>query len=504
MSFTPLQLSPITSSYVPVFASPHLNVPDVDYWRELMLAMTTTDEEGRQFAARCAIESIQNQLLGKLPASLSAAGLGTRTLKAGGLVSVATLTPPSTPEEMMEMDIEEEKMAATTLFDLLSNDIVLYTIAPLMTVSSLQRLSAVNKAFRTLVLNTPGIYRHLNLSTCAGADSKALTPIDVGGVVWRHERMDEAVTEEDFWAGPLRGIFGSLENKLVLQDVHTLVLDGSSVPPDLVAEILSSPRFNVRILSIRDCVNMNERRLMQVIQYATRPSRPEGSPKIKGIYLFGSSEKAQEQAKVTAKPATEDTHCCSNSSCTKQTPLVTKPKEPLTNTHLWYNQSDRLYRRDPSEGWSTILSSSESILSFDAILCRSPRHDSSKQTTETGFLPPAIATRSLGNTKCASCNTTAGAGAVWGSSPSHHFPLLAPPPTHSSRLVDAQKPDSELGKAPEMTAMCDSCVVDRQCRRCRRWWCHDCFPLQWVPGLRTTVNPELKRSCFECGFAVSL
>lgn len=116
-----------------------------------------------------------------------------------------------------------------TLLDLLSNSLVLRQTAPYIPVKELRRLTKVCRSLRELIYTQSDIWRYMNLTTVKRAIIDS-SPIDVGGVSWRAERMDESLTEDDFYSGPLRGIFGNLHSKHVLKFVQTLVLDGLSVP----------------------------------------------------------------------------------------------------------------------------------------------------------------------------------------------------------------------------------------------------------------------------------
>ncbi|THX44903.1 hypothetical protein D6D11_07807 [Aureobasidium pullulans] len=62
-----------------------------------------------------------------------------------------------------------------------------------------------------------------------------------------------------------------------------MILDGLSVPAELVRDIIVDDRFNVKILSIRKVTNMNQRGLQ-----------------LKGLYLFGHKDAA-------ATPSSRDT-----------------------------------------------------------------------------------------------------------------------------------------------------------------------------------------------------
>lgn len=180
----------------------------------------------------------------------------------------------------------------TSLLDLLSIDLILRQTTPYLPISALLTLAATNKSLRNLIYTNSEAWRYLDLSKAKSAIIDT-SPIDAGGISWRAERMDEALTEDDFYSGPLRGIFSKLHTKGVLGYVQTLLLDGLSVPADLVREIIAEERFNVRILSLRECKHLNQTKLQQVLRYTVRPGRPEGAPKLRGLYVFGRRDLPQ-------------------------------------------------------------------------------------------------------------------------------------------------------------------------------------------------------------------
>ncbi|KAK5698044.1 hypothetical protein LTR97_007004 [Elasticomyces elasticus] len=186
--------------------------------------------------------------------------------------------------------MDDARVLPTTLLDLLSNAIVLRQTAPYIPVSSITALSATCRSFRDIVNSQSDVWRYLDLTKIAQIDT---SPIDVGGVTWRAERMDESLTEDDFYAGPLRGIFSNLHQRRILKYVQTLILDGLSVPADLVREIVAEDRYSVRTLSIREAKHLNQSKLQQVLRYAIRPTRAEGTPKLKALYFFGPKDAAR-------------------------------------------------------------------------------------------------------------------------------------------------------------------------------------------------------------------
>lgn len=83
-----------------------------------------------------------------------------------------------------------------SLLQLLSNSLILYHTVPLLPVSSLLALGATSKPFKGLIHDTPGVFRHLNLSNVKSARSE-LGSVDLGGEVWRNVQLDENVTEDE-------------------------------------------------------------------------------------------------------------------------------------------------------------------------------------------------------------------------------------------------------------------------------------------------------------------
>ncbi|KAF2872132.1 hypothetical protein BDV95DRAFT_492393 [Massariosphaeria phaeospora] len=388
--------------------------------------------------------------------------------------------------------ISSEGCLPTTLADLLSNTLVLRQTAPYLPVFSVYALAATSRSLHRVVHQSPEVFRYLDLSTVKSAIIPH-GPLDSGGVSWRAERMDESLTEDEFYSGPLRGIFSKLERRRLLYNVHTLVLDGLSVPADLVREIMSEDRFNVRILSIREVKHLNERKLMQVLRYAVRPTRAAGTPRVKGIYFFGPREPVtiEEVSNKTKSSPVISRGVMSSEGAQIGAEWNQKSSDAL-NTALartkdkWYQCSGRMVGKRPSLEWAETLQACEGIIHFDAVLCRGPRHDPRRAyvsgSTSNGlphptlFLAPVIATVALGPTGCETCNSSPEGPALFGQSPSIEFPLLTPLPLHSSSIRAAQIPHTIDGlKAPPLFVRCEDCLKGRWCERCHRWWDEDCY-----------------------------
>ncbi|KAH0564826.1 hypothetical protein GP486_001786 [Trichoglossum hirsutum] len=179
--------------------------------------------------------------------------------------------------------VTEAGTVSTTLLDLLSNTLILHRTSPYLSISALSSLAATSTAFQNLVYNTPLVFRHLDLTDLA---STAGPPARLGGTQWSTPRGC-AITKEGVYPTPLRAIFSRFYQVNLLKDIQTLILDGLSVTAELVQEIICDASYNVRILSIREVKDLDERKLMQVLNYAVRPSRAPDTPKLKGLYIFG-------------------------------------------------------------------------------------------------------------------------------------------------------------------------------------------------------------------------
>jgi hypothetical protein len=378
----------------------------------------------------------------------------------------------------------------SSLMDLLSNSLVLHQIAPYLPVASLCALSSTSRALHDVIRQSPEAFRYLDLSPVKSANVPFDGPLDGGGISWRAERMDESLSEDDFYSGPLRGIVYRLEKQRVLRHVHTLVLDGLSVTAELVKELLTEDRYNVRLLSIREVKHLNERKLQQYIRYAVRPSRPEGTPRVKGIYMFGPRDRSYEPEPTRAPSPSASRGILSSQGAQIGAEWNEKSSRAL-NTDLartsdrWYQSSGRMITKRPSSEWAEVIQACEGLIAFDAVLCRGPRHDPSNTIVRdtgsvpnpTAFLRPTIATVALGPVGCESCHSAYEGPAIYGDSPTSYFPLLSPVPLHASTLHAARVPHTTDGssRSPPLYMRCEDCLKGRWCERCHKWWDEPCY-----------------------------
>lgn len=391
-----------------------------------------------------------------------------------------------------------------TLFDLINNSLVLHQLAPYLEIPAKLALAATCKSYKTCLFEAPETFRYLDLSSVKAARLEHAPPIDLGGISWRAERMDENLTEDEFYSGPLRGIFAYLERRGVLKYVQTLILDTLTCPAELVQEILTDNKFNVRMLSIRQTSHLNERRLMQVLRYACRPTRPQGTPRTKAIYVFGRAESYQmcspeQQQHKYSERVPLPVGVMSSEGAQIGAEWNQKSQAVLNATlnlceDRWYQPSGRVVRRDFASEWASTLQACQDVIALDAVLCRGPLHDVKTLATQSADTPlterwieAAVATVALGPSGCVKCNGCTEGPGIYRESPPSHLPLLSPPPLHSSSVDAAQMPSLKVGPSyPPLFARCEDCLRARWCERCFRFWCESCYSGQQSGISRST------------------
>ncbi|EXJ91159.1 hypothetical protein A1O1_04268 [Capronia coronata CBS 617.96] len=319
------------------------------------------------------------------------------------------------------------------------------------------------------------------MSTCQDVEEHS------GGNSWRAARMDENLTEDEFYAGPLRGVLGKLARIKVLQNIQTLVLDElASVTHDLISDIVLGPEYNVRILSVRRCLNLNHSKLQQLLRHICRPSRPEGTPRLQGIYVFTQPAPINQQTSDSSFLASGVT----GSQGVQLGAAAVPHGEPgVSGIDPWYAPSGQVITLGHAQrsSWEETLMACKGIISFDAVLCTHMHADmapvlhvaSRDYLTENKAGIPPLATIALGPSGCAGCGRPPAGAPVWGESDPSEFPLLWPPPS-SGRVVDAVRPPLRLGENGEalpqrLIVSCTWCLTNRHCESCHRWWCADCY-----------------------------
>jgi hypothetical protein len=227
------------------------------------------------------------------------------------------------------------------------------------------------------------------------------------------------------------------------------------------------------MLSIRGAQNLNHGKLRAALAYACRSSRPENTPRLKALYVFGELSPRKD-----AQNADED---------------------------AWWSRKGRvLESTSDMDDWAQCLVACQGIISFDAVLCQGPRHANSPAFGKTYVRSPsnpAVATFAVGG--CACCGK-APEGTMTAQSHCSSLPLLAPPPILASSVQAATTPrpgHEEEGFVPR----CAGCLNDRFCVTCNKWWCEACYQpfgggmTECATSSPAVTKRHVSRSCWECG-----
>jgi len=273
------------------------------------------------------------------------------------------------------------------------------------------------------------------------------------------------------------------------------------VTSDLVSGIILHDSFKVRLLSIREVQNLNERKLQQALLYAIRLSRPANTPKLQGLYIFGHRD--------AAPPSRFPRHI---KNCPRGiAPIDTLPSyggvmysegaqigaqwnqksgdalaEAMKGVDKWYQNSGKVIPKPPSLEWANTMQACEGIISFDAVLCHGPRHSplapeadpDSKvpwYKQQSAHISPRVASYAIAG--CSGCGTAPEGFSRFGLSPKEQFPLLAPLPLHSSTVKSAKTPFSNPPTDSKLLVRCLECLRNRYCESCFKWWCEDCYEI---------------------------
>lgn len=196
-------------------------------------------------------------------------------------------------------------------------------------------------------------------------------------------------------------------------------------------------------------------------------SRPEGTPRLKALYVFGSKEPVPDSIMV------KDSTSLSAEWNQKSQRALSSSLE--REDDLWWSKKGRMLHKHISEEWANCLVSCDGIIAFDAVLCQGPRHINSpafgKFPTSHHGQQSLVADYAL--PPCEGCGkspegvTTPASNPVVG-----RFPLLAPPPIMASSIRAAATPRAP---ASAFVPRCLDCIRERYCRCCHKWWCEECY-----------------------------
>lgn len=372
----------------------------------------------------------------------------------------------------MPSQVEE---ASPLLHAILSNHLILLEICPLLPISSLLSLSATSKTLSYLVYNTPNTFRHLNLSTRSGKPSTI--GLELSNEARRHVGPSEKSLD---WynAMGLHCIFEVLKKNLVLHDVTTLILDGLCVSNALFSDILCMDRYNVQLLSIRNVTGLQKDTILKVLKDFTRPSRPPGTPKLRGLYYF-NADASRDRFRILSKSRSGITATIGARFGYLRFDEAAHASADITPWHSddgWYDGNGQVLADVFDDGMAAyLLQECDGLIAFDAVFCRRCPKSVLSGNWDERYARPQVATVSLRG--CESCHTAPEGPAIVGISPIDHLPLLSPPPLHSSSVRAAQMPATNGHELPPFYARCSRCIKDRHCNGCNAWWCESCYTL---------------------------
>lgn len=325
-------------------------------------------------------------------------------------------------------------------------------------------LAATSKAYKSLIYDTLQVFQHADLS-----GTGVLTRIASDFAWLNHQQIDEIYVQR------FSTIFSILENRHVLQDVRTLILDELYVPNTVIELLLCDERYKIHLLSIR---GINKPRPLDIIRIIRKSLHRKRMPSIRAIYLFGQPSRTQKVLNLEdvmigpeSITATMGAQLSAGNHVADSLDNFRKPQvqDPYSDTP--YGALGFSYvLRDIwlKSGWPEILEACAGLIAFDAVLCR---HDQ-KISPDCG---PDIATVRLNG--CKSCGTCPEGPAYPGISPANHLPLLSPPPLHSSKVEVAQRIDTQGRPCPPLILRCRTCLKDRWCETCNAWWCESCYTI---------------------------
>jgi hypothetical protein len=96
------------------------------------------------------------------------------------------------------VEILQIRPKGLTLFDALYNSLVLRNTLPYLPVSGLLNLAATCRDLRYLIFQTPGVFRHLDLTRVKTAHfGTTNTEAERSLSVWRNVQLSEYLTEDE-------------------------------------------------------------------------------------------------------------------------------------------------------------------------------------------------------------------------------------------------------------------------------------------------------------------
>ena len=363
--------------------------------------------------------------------------------------------------------IMSEPTAAISLYDLLSNSLILLSICPLLSLPSILALTATSKAISSLLWETPQVFKRLDLSTrvVRHQNSEGYNAAQTSG-------YNMHANYAFFWYA-VSNCFDRLARKTKLQGISTMILDGLPVT-QLVLDVITES-LNVRLLSIRGITNLSDWMVQNHLLSLVSPSHPD--LKLKGLYYFGPADGSpiHHATAGSLPPASANTGMMSTPGAQlgAHAPTPSKKSASISGEIGWFDGNGEvplpgLGEQDMRQSWEITIKACAGIIALDIISCRR-----CPMRVDYKINIPRLANISLKG--CKICGSCPEGPAYVGKSPESFLPLLAPLPLYSSTVKVAQIPPSEALSVLPLIARCEQCLQDRWCRNCNAWWCESCY-----------------------------
>lgn len=200
------------------------------------------------------------------------------------MAKVATITDNTekysiSKQETDQGDNSPTHYQAATFTDVLSAELILICIASYLPVSTLLSLSSTNTEIRSVMHDTPGVWRTVDLSG-----------------------MYNVPQPEPVLANFLRKPY-------VARDCRLLILDGTEIDHQFLDQLLLREMPHLRSISLRCCPNLNGDQLIKLIEYIRRPSAPRPLSlkyvSVRGAPLFPLNHPSPHAPVIVATAADE-------------------------------------------------------------------------------------------------------------------------------------------------------------------------------------------------------
>ena len=358
----------------------------------------------------------------------------------------------------------------TCLYDVLSVQLVLREVSMLLPFSALVSLASASKLFYSLIHDTPGVFRRLDLSSSLPRAGINKMSHNGRGVEPPHRSMAH---ERPFAQYLERSLLDPrCPGKKVLGQAQILVLDNQAIPGDVLQRLLLDTSIPLKILSVVEWAHGAAfGDLLDVLHLLCSTIRPEKRT-LQGVYAYGAvfgvaGDLEAGRSNPVARGVTSSLGATLGSDEMSQANITVS----RASKDAWYNSSGPILknvREKPGQGNSK-QGSCDQLLDlpffFDAVRCRGLKHAHNETVVASFSLPP-----------CEVCQSAPEGLISPSQAPTRELPLLKPIPLLPSiKLAQLPSTFTLEDSSRSFLARCADCVsTDLWCSRCGRFWCESC------------------------------